>query len=113
MGDLALRVCREFEKQFLDLEAQVRTSLEDWRLMEFDEQCLGLMQGKIVSRVQDEAECRTALRAETCRVVEKLHELDGQLNIADGVERLQDWVCEVTVRSKSMPEMFTMQCQRD
>ncbi|CAE7028342.1 TMPRSS13 [Symbiodinium natans] len=76
--DETLKVRRELQKRFLELETRVREFVQDWRAYEHDGQRLTLLQERVASGLREESEGRRAVRSEVQKLIEVLQDLDQQ-----------------------------------
>lgn len=77
-----LKVRSELEGRVKELEKKTRSYLQEWRSVELEEHRLALLQKRVAERLEEEAKGRTGLRLEAQRLIDQLHDLDRQLNVA-------------------------------
>ncbi|CAE7528049.1 unnamed protein product [Symbiodinium sp. CCMP2592] len=76
--DETLKVRRELQKRFLELETRVREFVQDWRAFEHDGQRLTLLQERVTAGLHEESEGRRAVRSEVQKLIGILQDLDQQ-----------------------------------
>jgi len=81
--DETLKVRRELQKRFLELETRVREFVQDWRAFEHDGQRLTLLQERVTTGLHEESEGRRAVRSEVQKLIGILQDLDQQLDFPE------------------------------